>query len=186
MTDFFVQRRFDPRLANAKNKAASEAVFAEEEALRRQILSLDSPEAVPVFLKFLQFNRHILKTNFYIPLKIGLGFRLSPDYLSAADFNPKPYAVYMQISCCAIGFHFRCTDVARGGVRVLQSVGVCAYDRNKRNCVDEVFNLAFTQQFKNKDISEGGSKGIVLLNKASDLSEAQRLTPLGFKAYVDK
>ena len=31
---------------------------------------------------------------------------------------------------------------------------------------EENYNLAFTQQRKNKDIPEGGSKGVILLNLA--------------------
>ncbi|KAL8271215.1 hypothetical protein Esti_004876 [Eimeria stiedai] len=159
--------------------------FVEECELKEKILRLDSSEAVPVFLKFRQFNKHILRTNFFMHLKCGFAFRLSGTFLPASDYPVLPYSVFFQIASKSVGFHVRFADVARGGVRVVQSVGTVAYERNKKTVLDEVFKLAFTQQFKNKDISEGGSKGIILLNKARTLHEAQQLTPMAFKAYVD-
>jgi len=36
--------------------------------------------------------------------------------------------------------------------------------RNSESIFDENYNLAFTQQKKNKDLPEGGSKGAVLLS----------------------
>ncbi|KAL8428502.1 hypothetical protein ACSSS7_007197 [Eimeria intestinalis] len=159
--------------------------FVEECELKEKILRLDSSEAVPVFLKFRQFNQHILRTNFWMHLKCGFAFRFSGTFLPASDYPVLPYSVFFQIASKSVGFHVRFADVARGGVRVVQSVGTVAYERNKKTVLDEVFKLAFTQQFKNKDISEGGSKGIILLNKARTLHEAQQLTPMAFKAYVD-
>lgn len=160
--------------------------FSEECELKAKILRLDSSEAVPVFLKFRQFNKHILRTNFWMPTKCGFSFRFSGEFLPASDFPVLPYSVFFQVASKSVGFHVRFADVARGGVRVVQSVGTVAYERNRKSVLDEVFKLAFTQQFKNKDISEGGSKGIILLNKALTLKEAQLLTPMAFKAYVDK
>ncbi len=37
---------------------------------------------------------------------------------------------------------------------------------NVGSMFEENYNLAFTQQRKNKDIPEGGSKGVILLNLA--------------------
>ncbi|KAL8432302.1 hypothetical protein Efla_000886 [Eimeria flavescens] len=159
--------------------------FVEECELKEKILRLDSSEAVPVFLKFRQFNKHVLRTNFWMHTKCGFAFRFSGEFLPASDYPVLPYSVFFQIASKSVGFHVRFADVARGGVRVVQSVGTVAYERNKKTVLDEVFKLAFTQQFKNKDISEGGSKGIILLNKAHNLKEAQQLTPMAFKAYVD-
>lgn len=154
--------------------------------MKEKILRLDSPEAVPVFLKFRQFNKYILRTNFWMHTKCGFAFRFSGAFLPASDFPVLPYSVFFQVASKSVGFHVRFAEVARGGVRVVQSVGTVAYERNKKSLLDEVFKLAYTQQFKNKDISEGGSKGIILLDKATTLLEAQQRTPTAFKAYVDK
>jgi glutamate dehydrogenase len=46
------------------------------------------------------------------------------------------------------------------------------YRRNAATLLEETYNLALTQQAKNKDIPEGGSKGTILLD-ADDQAQAQ-------------
>jgi glutamate dehydrogenase len=62
------------------------------------------------------------------------------------------------------GFHLRFRDIARGGIRIVKSRSKEAYNINARSLFDENYNLANTQQRKNKDIPEGGSKGVILLD----------------------
>jgi len=78
------------------------------------------------------------------------------------------------------GFHVRFRDIARGGIRIVRSRDAEDYDKNSDSIFDENYNLAFTQQKKNKDIPEGGSKGIILLNL--DYQDKQ---DLAFQKYVD-
>merc|ERR1719240_580328 len=66
------------------------------------------------------------------------------------------------------GFHIRFRDIARGGVRMLLARDATLYDRMQRFLFEENYNLALTQQEKNKDIPEGGSKGTILID--SELS----------------
>ena len=54
-----------------------------------------------------------------------------------------------------MGFHTRFRDVARGGIRLVLSRDGAAYERNFATLFDECYNLAYTQQNKNKDIPEG-------------------------------
>ena len=54
-----------------------------------------------------------------------------------------------------VGFHTRFRDVARGGIRLVMSRDVAAYERNFATLFDECYNLSYTQQNKNKDIPEG-------------------------------
>lgn len=49
---------------------------------------------------------------------------------------------------------------------------------NQRNLFDENYGLASTQALKNKDIPEGGSKGVIL----PDIGASPRLV---FEKYVD-
>jgi glutamate dehydrogenase len=60
------------------------------------------------------------------------------------------------------GFHIRFRDVARGGIRIVRSRNKEAYSINQRQLFDENYNLAATQNLKNKDIPEGGAKGTIL------------------------
>ena len=54
------------------------------------------------------------------------------------------------------------------------------YSINARSLFDENYNLANTQQRKNKDIPEGGSKGVILLDV-----HHQDKTRVAFEKYID-
>ena len=71
-------------------------------------------------------------------------------------------------------------DIARGGIRIIRSRNQEAYLANMRTLFDENYSLVSTQQRKNKDIPEGGSKGTVLLN-----IDAQDKAFVAFEKYVD-
>ncbi|EDQ91898.1 uncharacterized protein MONBRDRAFT_17767 [Monosiga brevicollis MX1] len=133
-----------------------------------------------VFTAFLSFNTHILKTNFYRPSKTALAFRLNPDFLSGTVYTQRPFGIFMVIGAEFRGFHIRFRDVARGGIRLVQSRYPQAYSTNVSNLFDECFNLASTQQRKNKDLPEGGSKGVILLGLHH---QTQGVT--AFKKYID-
>lgn len=78
------------------------------------------------------------------------------------------------------GFHLRFRDIARGGIRVIQSRNTEAYSINLRSLFDENYSLANTQQRKNKDIPEGGSKGTILMDYGM-----QDKSKVAFMKYVD-
>jgi len=59
--------------------------------------------------------------------------------------------------------------VARGGIRLVRSRFPQSYANNVSNLFDECYNLASTQQRKNKDLPEGGSKGVILLGLAQQV-----------------
>ncbi|OIW33769.1 NAD-specific glutamate dehydrogenase [Coniochaeta ligniaria NRRL 30616] len=133
-----------------------------------------------VMTAFRIFNNHILKTNYFTPTKVALSFRLDPAFLPAIEY-PKPlYGMFLVITSESRGFHLRFKDIARGGIRIVKSRSKEAYSINARNLFDENYGLASTQQRKNKDIPEGGSKGVILLDpKQQDkASEA-------FEKYID-
>jgi len=132
-----------------------------------------------VFTTFFDFNIHILKTNFYRPGKTSLAFRLEPSFLSPSAYPEKPFGVFMMIGAEFRGFHVRFRDVARGGVRLVQSRYQQAYSQNVVNLFDECYNLASTQQRKNKDIPEGGSKGVILLGLNN-----QNKGSVAFRKYI--
>ncbi|MCI0511857.1 NAD-glutamate dehydrogenase [candidate division KSB1 bacterium] len=130
---------------------------------------------------FRLFNKVVLKTNFYKRDKVSLAFRLDPAlFLDAIEYRDKPYGVFMVMGKEFRGFHVRFRDIARGGIRIVQSRDAEIYDKNSDSIFDENYNLALTQQKKNKDIPEGGSKGTILLNLAFQKEGHQ-----AFKKYVD-
>jgi glutamate dehydrogenase len=133
-------------------------------------------------LEFFQlFNDVILKTNFYRHDKTSLSFRMdSSRFLDPIEYKEKPYGVFMVLAKEFRGFHVRFREIARGGIRIVRSRDAEDYEKNSDSIFDENYNLAFTQQKKNKDIPEGGAKGILLLNQ-----NYQDRQDLAFQKYVD-
>jgi len=130
---------------------------------------------------FLRFNQSVLKTNFYKTEKESLAFRLDAGkFLDPIEYKDTPFGVFMIIGKEFRGFHVRFRDIARGGIRIVRSRDPETYDQNSDFIFDENYNLASTQQKKNKDIPEGGSKGTILLNL-----EKQDKTDIAFQKYVD-
>ena len=151
-----------------------------------------------VFLTCLLFIRYTLKTNFFVPEKHALAFRLDPAYLSAleTDFTSDlpqdaPFRVTFFFSRHGVGYHVGFSDIARGGWRTIICETQDEYITNNNTLFREVFVLAHTQHLKNKDIYEGGSKLTAVLEAMElDSPEAvtQRLNKLqyGFiNAFLD-
>lgn len=126
------------------------------------------------------FNRCVLKTNFYTPTKVALSFRMNPQFLPPSEYPQPLYGMFLVISSEFRGFHLRFRDIARGGIRIVKSRSQEAYAINARSLFDENYNLANTQQRKNKDIPEGGSKGVVLLD-----FHHQDKARVAFEKYID-
>ena len=131
---------------------------------------------------FLIFNQSVLKTNFYTPTKVALSFRLKPstDYLPAHEYPQPLYGMFLVIGSEFRGFHLRFRDIARGGIRIVKSRNKEGWAINARTIFDENYGLANTQQRKNKDIPEGGSKGVVLLDH-----NHQDKARVAFEKYID-
>lgn len=139
-----------------------------------------SPLEEQILNAMLAFNRHVLKTNFYRDSKTALSFRLDPAFLPEIEYPEKPFGVFFVLGSEFRGFHVRFREIARGGVRIVRSANAQAYSRNNDSLFDEAYQLARTQQYKNKDIPEGGSKGAILL-----ALERQEAAASAFKKYID-
>jgi glutamate dehydrogenase len=133
-----------------------------------------------VFRCCLAFIKNTLKTNFFVKEKTAFSFRLSPAYL--AELGPAftsdlpaatPFRVTFFFTRDGFGYHVGFSDIARGGWRTV----ICKTDddflTNAATLFRENFVLAHTQHFKNKDIYEGGSKLVILLD-ASLLSAEEK------------
>lgn len=162
-------------LHSAKQKPVDPA--ATLSALRK---SLVAEQALAIFTLFHTFNVHVQKTNFFAKDKAALAFRLDGGFLSDTEYPEKPYAIIYVIGSEFRGFHVRFQDIARGGIRMIRSSHAQVYLNNASSLFDECYGLASTQQRKNKDIPEGGSKGVVLLNQAH-----QDKADVAFRKYID-
>ena len=129
---------------------------------------------------FITFNKHVLKTSFYQPTKSSLSFRFDPSFLPAEEYPQPLFAMFLVVGAEFRGFHLRFKDVARGGIRIVMSRSKEAYSINLRSMFDENYALAATQQKKNKDIPEGGAKGVLLLD-----ADAQDKSETAFHKYID-
>lgn len=133
-----------------------------------------------ILLQAMNFIHFTLKTNFFKNNKTALVFRLDPHYLDHAPFDRKalfpelPFAIFFAKGMHFIGFHVRFRDLARGGLRTIfpQKRERMLIERNM--VFSECYQLALTQQHKNKDIPEGGAKGLIFLKPYERLaSEAE-------------
>ncbi|KAF2115576.1 NAD-specific glutamate dehydrogenase [Lophiotrema nucula] len=172
------QDDFLPTLSFLRLKV--DRVLSEEEltdAINRTVVN---DHHLMVMDSFRIFNEAVLKTNFYTPTKVALSFRLNPGFLPPSEYPQPLYGMFLVISSEFRGFHLRFRDIARGGIRIVKSRSQEAYSINARSLFDENYNLANTQQRKNKDIPEGGSKGVVLLDyKHQDKART------AFEKYID-
>lgn len=133
-----------------------------------------------VLLQALNFIDYTVKTNFYRNNKSGFSFRIDPLYIEKLPFEWRerfpeiPYGIFFIQGMYFIGFHIRFKDLARGGLRTVIPQRLEQMHAERNNVFAECYNLAYTQQKKNKDIPEGGSKAIIFLEPYERLhSEAK-------------
>ncbi len=160
-------KRFDPA-----TPAPAGAVDAE--ALRAGIAAYPGGTEVRRLLQtLLEAVLAIVKTNAFFPERYALAFSLCPQFLASADAQI-PYGTFFIHGADFDGFHVRFRDIARGGVRIVptQNQENHLYEINR--LYDEAYGLAYAQQLKNKDIPEGGAKGVILLRPGADAARCGR------------
>lgn len=126
---------------------------------------LDSPRIV--LDKMLDAVQATLRTNFYNEDRYALSLRLSPSIMMPSTANadkPTPFGVFFIHGRNFNAFHNRFRDIARGGLRIVTPMNSEQHALESTRTFDEVYGLSFAQQLKNKDIPEGGSKAVVLVN----------------------
>ena len=175
--------KFDP----ARKRPSAKALKAEAAAIEDEIAGINSglgerdAWAKNIFRAMLTWVECIRKSNFFVADKGALAFRLDPafmeffgsiseNYVKAFPAD-RPFGVFFFYRSNAAGFQIRFSDIARGGWRTVipRRIPVLLESRDLYNAAhDELFRegyvLAHTQHMKNKDIYEGGSKMILLLD----------------------
>ena len=116
---------------------------------------------------------HTVKTNFFVTEKQALAFRLDPSYLKAlgneftADLpEASPFRISFFFSRYGHGYHIGFSDIARGGWRTVIARSKDDVVTTASTLLREAYVLAHTQHLKNKDIYEGGSKLVVVMDAA--------------------
>ncbi len=172
--------RLDPDLRD------EEKYQTEKEQLHADIKRLDTGHEQrdaldrQVFSLTLELIEHTLKSNFYRNNLTALSFRLDPGFLKSLPYETErlfpemPYGIFYMKGMHFFGFHVRFTDLARGGLRTVLPHNIEQAKIEKNHIFLECYNLAYTQHFKNKEIPEGGAKGVLFL-KPFDRVESETL-----------
>ncbi len=168
----FVSRFHPDRLQYSYNTESRrvEAITKLSQTIRKTYTSqeLDSliPEELGTFLYDLL--QSLVKTTYFCPQSSRneiVSFRVTPEdiwkYMPESLFPQIPYAFFFLFSRSYIGVHVRFQDLARGGLRTIFLDDSHARAREEKQVFTECYQLAFTQNKKNKDIAEGGSKGVL-------------------------
>ena len=134
--------------------------------------AVEVPAHALVLETMLRFAAGIQATNAFRPGRLGLSFRVDPEILPANRFPHRPYGMFVFSGPHARGFHIRFRASARGGLRLLLPKNAAHYARARDGVLNEVYDLAWAQQLKNKDIPEGGSKCIALIPPGGDADAA--------------
>lgn len=134
-----------------------------------RINKLQHEAAKTLLNKMLDAVKASLRTNLYHEDRYSLGIRLNPTIMATGDIGqpggrPYPFGIVFAHGRHFNGFHNRFRDIARGGLRVVTPANSDAYAFESTRQYDEVYGLSYAQQLKNKDIPEGGSKAVVLVN----------------------
>jgi glutamate dehydrogenase len=205
----YFYRRFDPEIDRDNKK-----IIAHERKIQKKIAAINTgmhekdENVKTIFSCILDFFKNICKNNFFSEDKSSLAFRMDPAFMAFYDeFSEKykkafpadrPYGVFFFYRENAIGFQVRFSEIARGGWRTVIPQNSSnaleqndAYEFAKDEIFREVFVLAHTQHLKNKDIYEGGSKMITLLNPAENgynqsiMFETQRSICASFVSLIN-
>jgi len=174
--------RFDPGMSNRAEVYAEKLIAVTEhiENFNSGRRVIDNLRRV-VFKCALSFIKNCLKSNFFVIEKHALSFRLDPGYLEelGPEFtddlpSQRPFRITFFSGRRGSGFHIGFSDIARGGWRTVITQSSDDYANNASSLFKENYVLAHTQHLKNKDIYEGGSKMVTILNIDPRTTSEQR------------
>ena len=193
------RKRFDPELERREEQYV-QALAETNKAIEDHNTGYKHLDEIrrTIYRTSLLFVTRTLKTNFFVPEKHALAFRLDPGYLSelGPEFSEdlparKPFRITFFYGRRGAGYHVGFSDIARGGWRTIICRSTDELTNNANTLFREVVVLAHTQHLKNKDIYEGGSKMAVILDVrelGSPQAEIQQLYKVQFafiNAFLD-
>ena len=164
----FFETKFDPDFSGDRTLALEKIRGELRDALRDVNDDVDRK----VLGYILRFFHYVLRTNYYLPNKLGLSFRMDPNVLPRLALEEPPFGFYCFHGPHSFAFQVRYRDMARGGVRVVPTRSKEHFELESNRLFDEVTKLAWAQQFKNKDIPEGGSKAVILMEPDGEIDLA--------------
>lgn len=157
-----VPARFGPR------PKAERTWHRERNRIQDRIRQVEDAAAATVLDAILAFVAAIRACNLFCEQRLGQCFELDPVLLGDEHFPHRPYGVFYFHGPNGMGFQVRFRPSARGGLRLLLPRTAEQLARVRNQLLREVYDLAWAQQLKNKDIPEGGSKCIALVRPGGD------------------
>ncbi len=163
------EQKFNPATFNIEEYAKTRDAFMQLVDNLDTGNELNDTRRKNILRQAMHFVDFTLKTNFFRNNKTAFSFRLNPNYLETIPFNRKekfpelPYAVFFMKGLYFLGFHIRFRDLSRGGLRTVFPERMEQMVAERNNVFSECYHLAYTQNKKNKDIPEGGAKGVIFL-----------------------
>jgi glutamate dehydrogenase len=148
-----------------------------KEKLLKQIGSdVEDSLAKELLAKMLDIVSHTFRTNVYLQNRYALGLRLDPRVMHTQESQTRdvPYGVFFCHGRRFNAFHCRFRDISRGGMRIVTPANSELHALESSRQYEECWGLAFAQHLKNKDIPEGGSKAVVLIQCDDLTSEAKQ------------
>ncbi|CAK9010448.1 NAD-specific glutamate dehydrogenase (NAD-GDH) [Durusdinium trenchii] len=187
--DLFL-RRFDPRQEFPEREDA--AFNARVEEIRTAIRQSGELEiAQQVFSTMLDVVKGTYRTNVFVPDRFGVSLRLDPavcvkHLLDGKQRTEVPHGIFFVHGRRFAGFHVRFRDISRGGLRVVTPRNSEMHGVESARQLQECYDLAFAQQLKNKDIAEGGSKAVCLVDRHGiDAEGMDHIVRKSLKAMVN-
>lgn len=170
LVDLF-RLKFDPMKAQLRE---NDGYKKKRDQLEKKVKEILDIVAARIFKESIKFTDNTLKTNYFLPTKTGLAFRLSPDVLDVKYYPERPFGMFFITGRDYRFFHVRWKDIARGGLRVVMPRSSVDHGFALSGLFDEVYGLSRAQQLKNKDIPEGGSKAVLVLKPEGNKNRAVR------------
>ncbi len=167
----YFRMKFDPSEAAARQGG----LLAElSRNLELKINAMEDEIERNIFARTINFIEKTEKSNYFSQTKTGLAFRLNPDVLDKKYYPERPFCIFFIVGRDYRMFHTRWKDIARGGLRVVMPRNSTDFEVALAGHYDEVYGLSHAQQLKNKDIPEGGAKGVLVLKPGGDRISAVR------------
>ncbi len=121
-----------------------------------------------VLQAFLELPGLLQKSNLVVSDRQCLAFRVASNFFEVDENFDLPFGIFYVYGNGFDGFHLRFRDVARGGMRLVRTRNREHYLFESQRLFTEVFDLAWAQNLKNKDIPEGGAKAVVMVKPGID------------------
>lgn len=125
--------------------------------------------------KMLDAVHATLRTNFYNSDRYALSLRLNPTIMNPPEVqtseHPLPFGVFFCHGRYFNAFHNRFRDISRGPLHIISPQSACQYAVKSARLYDEAYDVSHSWQLANKDVPEGGSAGVILINSHEKTQE---------------